>query len=435
MMPMMPGEMDLSPNATPPATPPGRGWLTSWRASGDTLVSRGLRYGLLALYIGTVFVVVVGLSSVNQRHLAPTWWANLIGLLTVAVTILPVHGWLHRAIDRLIYDWHDDPYTVITKLHQRLDPTQPEALREIVPAVAATIAATLKLPYVAITTDLADGAHTTTHGSAPPRAERFTILLAYRGVTIGELQVSARRPGETLSANDLRLLPDLARQVGITLYAARLSDALQASREELITAREEERRRIRRDLHDSLGPTLASLRLQLGAVRRAVREQPGEAEVLLDGLRDDVRAATAEIRRLVYDLRPPLLDDHGLEGALRGLSAVAAPATFTLELPEALPPLSAAVEVALYRIATEAVYNVAKHAYASSCVVGLEAGARAVTLTIRDDGRGLSPECGGGIGLTSMRERANELGGSLIVAGMPDGGTCVTAIVPRRHTP
>jgi signal transduction histidine kinase len=409
-MAMTPARLDPGPTAVPPSAPHAGGEDTASSPWGDLLLSGGLRYGLLALYAGTVYVVVVALGGVSRSRLTPPWWLTLIALLIIAATSLPVHTWLRVRIDRLVYDWHANPYAVLSEVRQHLDHERDQAARTIVPMIAATIAATLKLPYVAIETDLGDGAHATTYGVPPPRAELLTIPLDYRGAAIGVLHAAARRPGEALSANDRRLLHDLARQVGITLHAARLSDALQASREQLVTAREEERRRIRRDLHDSLGPTLASLGLQLGAVRRALRARPGEAEALLDGLRDDLRAATAEIRRLVYDLRPPLLDEHGLAGALRSLGAVAAPATFTLEVPAALPPLSAAVEVALYRIATEAVHNVAQHAAAASCVVRLEAG--------------LPAERGGG-GLTSMRERAAELGGTLAVA----------AIIPRRHTP
>lgn len=345
-----------------------------------------------------------------------------------------MHGWLRRGIDRLVYDWHDDPYAVIAEFNQHLDPVQPQAFQEIVPTIAATIAVTLKLPYVAITTNANDGMQTTTYGIPPARAELLTIPLTYHGVAIGALHAAPRRPGESFSASDLRLLRDLARQVGIALHAAQLSESLQGSREQLIAGREEERRRIRRDLHDSLGPTLASLRMQLGAVRRVLREEPEMAEALIDGLRDDVRAATAEIRRLVYDLRPPLLDEYGLDGALRSLSMVAAPTTLTLELPATLPPLPAALEVALYRIATEAVHNVARHAQAAHCTIRLEVATDAMMLSIHDDGVGLPPDRGAGIGLTSMRERATELGGTLTVAATP-GGTCVRATIPWRRMP
>lgn len=412
----------------------GRGREAAPRQRGDAMISLGLRYSLLALYAGTIYIFVVTLSRSAQNQLLTPRWASVVALIVIAATALPVHGWLRVNIDRLIYDWHENPYAVLSEVRQHLDTERELAARAIVPVIAATIAATLRLPYVAIETDLGDGASTTTHGARPPLAELLTIPLIYQGAQVGALLASARRPGEPLSMNDQRLLRDLAGQVGITLHAARLSEALQASRVRLVTAREEERRRIRRDLHDSLGPTLASLRMQLGAVRRALREEPEEAERMIDDLRDDVRAATAEIRRLVYDLRPPLLDEHGLDGALRSLAAVVAPATLALELPATLPPLSAAVEVALYRIATEAVHNVAKHARAASCTVRIEEESGGLILTIRDDGIGLPTERAGGIGLLSMRERATELGGNLTVAPEPGGGTCVRAIIPWRQT-
>lgn len=433
---------DHRPTTAPAPATRARGWRGTPTPSADALLSVGLRYGLLALYAVTVYVVVVALGGSGRERLAPPWWLTLppwwltlIALLIIIATFLPVHTWLRVRIDRLVYDWHANPYAVLSEVRQHLDHERDHSPRAIVPTIAATIAATLRLPYVAIETDLGDGPRTTTHGTPPPRAELLTIPLDYRGAAIGALRAAARRPGESLSADDRRLLRDLARQVGITLHAARLSDELQASREQLIAAREEERRRIRRDLHDSLGPTLASLRLQLGAARRALRDEPAEAEALIDGLRDDVRAASAEIRRLVYDLRPPLLDEHGLDGALRGLGSVAAPTTLILDLPGALPPLSAAIEVALYRIASEAIHNVAKHARATTCTVRLVPGDGALTLTVRDDGVGLPDERGDGIGLSSMRERAAEIGGTLTIAVPPGGGTCVTATLPWRHTP
>jgi len=403
--------------------------------SSDVLLSRGLRSALLAAYTGTVYVAVLALGGINYAHLTVSWGLNLIALLIIAATFLPVHSWLQVRINQLVYDWHDDPYAVIRELHQHIDLEQDQTSQAIVPTIAATIAATLRLPYAAIETDLGDGSFTTACGTLLPHTELLTVPLAYRGTPIGALHAAARRPHEPLSASDLRLLHDLARQVGITLHAARLSDALQSSREQLVTAREEERRRIRRDLHDSLGPTLASLRLQLGAVRRAIREEPDGAERLIDELRDDVRAATAEIRRLVYDLRPPLLDEHGLAGALQSLGGVAEQTTLTLEMPTTLPSLSAAVEVALYRIASEAVHNVAKHARATRCTLRLELSEGVVVLTVRDDGVGLPTDHPIGVGMASMHERATELGGTISIATGPDSGTCVSATIPLRSTP
>ncbi len=399
----------------------------------NAVFSRGLRYTLLLCYGGTVAILVVAVGGlIGNEHPRP-WWLFALALLVVVVTLPAIHTWLRLHIDRFVYDWHDNPYAVLSEVSQHLEREQERSPGAIVGTMAATIAATLRLPYVTITTTLNGAAHMTAHGTPPPGAAIVELPLAYQGMAIGVLRAAARRPDGVLSTDDLRLLHDLARQVGIALHATRLSDELQASREALIAAREEERRRIRRDLHDSLGPTLAALRMQLGAVRRTLREEPTTAEAQIDELRDDVRAATAEIRRLVYDLRPPLLDEHGLDGALRSLSAVVAPATLTLELPAPLPTFSAALEVALYRIAAEAVHNVARHAGAATCLVRLTTEPDAVLLTIRDDGVGLPDEHGGGIGLTSMRERAAELGGTLSIAAAPDGGTCVGAHIPWRR--
>jgi signal transduction histidine kinase len=242
-----------------------------------------------------------------------------------------------------------------------------------------------------------------------------------------------------------RLLEDLAHQIGASAHAAlmtdealRLSADLQRSRERLVEAREEERRRLRRDLHDGLGPQLSSQALTIDAVRALMRGDPDAAEELLLDLKAQAQDAVTDIRRLVYGLRPPALDDLGLLGALRESAAQygAKGLSVSVETPQSLPPLSAAVEVATYRIAQEAMTNVARHAGAKTCTVALaidEAGV--LSLEVRDDGRGIpEPQAHSavraGVGLTSMRERATELGGSLVVEPLPEGGTRVRARLP-----
>jgi len=248
--------------------------------------------------------------------------------------------------------------------------------------------------------------------------------------------VTSRLPKAPLSSSEYSLLNSLARQVGITLHAARMSEALQAAREQLVTTREEERRRIRRDLHDGLGPTLASLRMQLSAVRRLVRDNPDAAEQLLDELRDDVSGATADIRRLVYELRPPMLDDLGLVAAIRNFKLGDSPVQLEVIAPEPMPRLPAAVEVAVYRIAGEAIHNVVKHAGATTCVVKIQIETGRLTLSVTDDGHYLRAGDTAGIGLHSMQERAAELGGAFsiqpVLAGSPAkaGGTCIVIHLP-----
>jgi two-component system, NarL family, sensor kinase len=234
----------------------------------------------------------------------------------------------------------------------------------------------------------------------------------------------------------------LTRQAGVAIHAVRLTNELQRSRERLVATREEERRRIRRDLHDGLGPALSSAMLKLGAARRLL-PSGSPADGLIVEVRNDMRATVADVRRLVYDLRPPALDQLGLVLAIRDYAEQCGNPNetggegglrVTVEAPEQLPPLPAAVEVAAYHIAREAMTNAARHARARSCQVRL-ALARALgrpelELKITDDGAGLSKDHVAGVGLTSMRERAEELGGTCAVESTPGGGTRVLARLP-----
>lgn len=209
---------------------------------------------------------------------------------------------------------------------------------------------------------------------------------------------------------------------------------LQRSRQRLVTAREEERRRLRRDLHDSLGPQLASLLMTAEAVHALVPNDPSRAQQMLEGLAEQAQAAVADVRRLVYALRPLALDALGLIGALRsqvthydhsGLRV-------SIEGPEKLPTLPAAVEVAAYHIILEALNNTARHAEARNCTIrlALEGSTDMLRLEVEDDGRGIEEDRRVGVGLTSMRERAEELGGSCVVEAIPSGGTRVRAYLP-----
>jgi signal transduction histidine kinase len=245
--------------------------------------------------------------------------------------------------------------------------------------------------------------------------------------------LSPRAPGEGFSDADRTLLEDLARQAEVAVHAVRLTADLQSSRERLVATREEERRRLRRDLHDGLGAQLAGLNVQAGALRRLIPTDPDAAEEVVVELREELRSAIADIRRLVYDLRPPALDDLGLVEALRRLaerhSSEGEQLRVSVEAPEELPSLPAAVEVAVYRITQEALTNVAHHARARSCVVRLAVNDD-LALEIVDNGVGIPAQRGAGVGLSSMQERASELGGSCVVHSVPKGGTQVLVRLP-----
>jgi signal transduction histidine kinase len=262
---------------------------------------------------------------------------------------------------------------------------------------------------------------------------RFPLL--YRSDQVGELVLGLRAGEDGFSAADRRLLGDLSRQAGVAVSAVRLTADLQRSRERLVTAREEERRRLRRDLHDGLGAQLAGLTVQTGVLRGLISRDPEAADALAAELRGELRTAIADIRRLVHGLRPPALDELGLVGALQrlaeGIGAEGGGLRISVEVPAGLPPLPAAVEVAAYRVVQEALTNVVRHAHAHSATVRLTADPDALTVDVDDDGTGLPADLVAGVGLSSMRERASEMGGSCDVEGAPAGGTRVHAVLPR----
>jgi signal transduction histidine kinase len=212
-------------------------------------------------------------------------------------------------------------------------------------------------------------------------------------------------------------------------------DVLLASRRRLVVAREEERRRIRRDLHDGIGPMLAAMTLKVDLARDVLRSDPDAADRALDGLKRDTQTAVAEIRRLTRELRPPALDELGVVEAIRQRAAEFAGGVgterVTIEVAQtgALPPLDAAVEAAAYRITVEALTNVARHAHARHCAVRVS-GNGVLVVEVADDGVGFAAGRGAGVGMTSMRERCAELGGSLAVERTPDGWTVVRATLP-----
>jgi len=214
---------------------------------------------------------------------------------------------------------------------------------------------------------------------------------------------------------------------------ARAQELLERSRERLVSAREEERKRLRRDLHDGVGPQLAALTLKLETARNLLSGDP-RASSLLAELTEHARNTVSDVRRSVHALRPPSLDELGLIGALSEGAAQYShnELCLTVKAPEHMPPLPAAVEVAAYRIAQEAMTNVVRHAGASNCSVRiwLDEEASVLRLEIEDDGRGIGDNHKGGVGMHSMRERAEELGGRCTIESRAGSGTRVSAQLP-----
>jgi signal transduction histidine kinase len=260
------------------------------------------------------------------------------------------------------------------------------------------------------------------------------VTLELHGRGVGTLLAAPRAGSAELSGTDLRVLGTLLGPLASAAYALRLSGDLEASRRGLLAAREEERRRLRRDLHDGLGPQLAGVVMGLDVVCSALaRGEVDRAAVLTGTVSGQARDAVEDVRRLAAGLRPPVLDDLGLLGAIRASGPAAAPGgpRVLVGADGDLTDLPAAVEVAAFRIAQEGLTNAVRHANAERVEVVLSAAADALTVVVRDDGDGLPASAVPGVGLASMRDRAAELGGWCTVTPSATG-TTVTAHLPRR---
>jgi signal transduction histidine kinase len=384
------------------------------------------------VYVSLVAILVAGYAALvavlaGALRLSGTV-AAAIAAAAAALVLAPLRNVAQRTVNRLMYGDRDDPAGVLARLGTRMQAVMLPG--EVLPVVVETVAQSLRLPYVAI--DLADGTGefrlAAEHGV--PVGTVHSEALRHHGDTVGRLRVSERGRDDPLEPADLELIGSLAREVGPAVQAVRLHEDLLRSRAEVVALREDERRRLRRDLHDGLGPTLAAIRLKAGL---AAREVPPDstARGLLGEIDTEVTTSLADVRRLVEALRPPALDELGLLGAVRSRAAALAGA-MEIDVAGSDPsgPLPAAIETAAYRMVVEAMTNAVRHSGGMRCTVSILIGDDAVELSVRDDGNGLKPDGTPGVGLRSMRERAAEVGGTLSIQSPPKGGTVITARLP-----
>ncbi|MET1058911.1 MAG: histidine kinase [Nocardioides sp.] len=391
----------------------------------DIVDVRGLVVSTVVFTVAVVTYVALFVSVASLLEVAggrqPSVGALAVVGALVATTFAPLEVMLRGVVDELLFGRRPDPLGAANVVAGRIGEDPLLALRAIREA--------LVLPYAALRDaggDLTVSGTATTH----------TRTIALPGLTTS--LVVGLRPGDLrLSRDDEHVLALTAPLLAHALRAQTLAAEVQESRGQTVAALEEERRRLRRDLHDGLGPRLSGIAFTSDAVRNLLRSDPAAAEELLHQLRAETVTAIGEIRQLVYAMRPPALDELGLVPALRqqaaGLrSRTGAPLAVTLTAPADLPPLSAAVEVAAYRIVVEALTNVARHSPSEAAAVRIEAPSGWLSLVVTDgcvaaDGAGSAWQ--GGIGLTSMRERAAEVGGSVSAGPTPAGGR-VEALLP-----
>ena len=395
----------------------------------NPIINRTLVYGALSFLTIAFYILTVGGFALYFQNHETNLVTSFIATGVVAILFEPLRQRLQRAVNRFMYGERDDPATVLMRLSQRLDSAL--APDSVLQTIVETLAQTLRLPYAAIS--LSDEEPSFASTPRIPPSDVVHLPLTYQTTRVGELILAPRAAGESFSPSDLKLINIIAQQAGVAAYTVRLNNDLKKSRERLVTAQEEERRRLRRDLHDGVGPTLASFSQRLETAAELIHTHPHKSEKIIHALQKQVTETVAEIRRLVYALRPPVLDEFGLVSAIREHTAqYGGPRGIrvTLDVTEPMPPLPAAVEVAAYRIALEAFTNIVKHARASACRVLIRIENASLLLEISDNGKGLPAETHTGIGFHSMRERASELGGEFAIEKKPSGGTTVRARLP-----
>jgi signal transduction histidine kinase len=397
----------------------------------DIIINRTLVFTLLTALVIILYIGVVSALGALFQTTGNTI-TTLVSTAVIALLFNPLRARLQVGANRMMFGDRNEPFEVVRRLGRRLETNVDPAT--ILPAIVETVTQTLKIPFAQITLLRGSESYSAaSQGKAVGNNIRYP--LAYQKETIGYLDVSPRTPGEDLSEADQSLLRQIARQAGPAVQAVRLTQDLQKSRINLVTAREEERRRLRRDLHDGLGPVLASQGLKMAAASQLLRSDPKQAQQLLDDLASQNESTVAEVRRLVNDLRPATLDSLGLLAAVSDYALEFGDLKIKVEaVNNSLPDLPAAIEVAAYRIATEAITNVSRHAKANFCKVKMyienEKVAPYLCLVISDDGIGMPLERSPGLGLTSMRERAEEIGGTFATEALPKKGTKISARLP-----
>jgi signal transduction histidine kinase len=394
------------------------------------VISRTLLLVVMLTVVVAAFAVVDGSIHWATGEQPPIGALGLLAAL-IAAAYHPVLVRARATLDELLFGGRADPVDTLTRLGSELSAgSSPQEWLD-------TLRAALAVPALELRRDdevLARSGPAPSPPSAPG---------GEREVAVTPLRVGADPVGElvvTLPADQLHLAPTtravltlVAGPLAQALHAVRLTEQLQASRGRVVAALEEERRRVRRDLHDGLGPTLTGIAYSADAVTNLVGSDPDRAAAVLSGLREDAADAIAEVRRIVYGLRPRALDELGLVNAVRQRlerlhAADGRPFVVDVTAPGALPALSAAVEVAAYRVAVEAVTNVARHAGVAAACVRFRLPETGLEIEVTDAGRP-GATWRAGVGLDSMRERVEQLGGNLVAGPTPEGGR-VHASVP-----
>ncbi|HEX3957920.1 MAG TPA: sensor histidine kinase [Trebonia sp.] len=387
------------------------------------LLARRLTLGGLllgGLIITGAVALIAGLAAGRKLGAVGGIGAGLL----VVLALVPLGRIARRGAVRLLYGERDSPAALHARLSSRVRAAH--AAEDALLTALADLRAGLRLSYAGV--HLADAGVLAGDGElADPT---YTVELAAYGAPQGSLVVGARTAGEALTSADKALLADLAPHVAAMAHSALLLAELRRSRTRIVLAREEERRRLRRDLHDGLGAALSGIGYGLDAAAAA---PAGRSADQLAALRGRLTDTQAELRQIIDDLVPSRLDSADLAAAIRAdvRSRQGGRTQINVDIPgPELGGLPAAVELAAFRIVQEALTNALRHADARHVQVRLHRRPGGLCAAVEDDGCGISDSRPAGVGLTSMAERAAEIGGNLTVTARPGSGILVEAVLP-----
>lgn len=384
-------------------------------------VRSGLLYGALtAIAVGAYFAVVALITTITPRGTVPSLFAAAV----VALVVVPLHRWLQRWVGRLVYGDRGDPVRALARVGRGMSGAVEDATGML--SMLTGVADALRSPYVCVSA--VDGtllAEVGQHGDH----RLHLVELAFGGDVVGRLAVAPRSTRDRFGAADRRLLDVLSGPVAAAVHAALMAQQLAASRGRVLAVREAERSRLRADLHDGLGPSLSGIALGLEAAQASVLERPERVAEMLPVLRHEVDALVTEVRGIIDDLGPSRVDlVAALRGQVESLTATGHDVVFSHDGPcDGLPD---DVAVAAQRIAAEALSNAVRHSGAARIGVTLAGASDALTVEVADDGCGTLAPRAGGLGLASMRRRAESVGGVLDLAATPGTGTRVRAVLP-----
>jgi signal transduction histidine kinase len=408
----------------------------------DVVINKTVVFGVLAAVItGLYVVIVVGIGALVGR--AGGIVLPGVAAAVVALAFQPIRRWAQHLANRLVYGKRATPYEVLSEFSDRVggayavEDTLPRMARIVGEGTGAARAAV----WLGLGGDL-ERAASWPPGESTAGPERITgddvsgipgdrvLPVRHQGILLGALAVEKPR-GEALTAGEEKLLEDLAAQAGLVLRNVRLVEELRASRQRIVAAQDEERRRLERDIHDGAQQQLVALSIKLRLAETLVRKDPGKAEALLGQVKGETTEALESLRDLARGIYPPLLADKGLVAALEAQARKSAVAVRVHG--DVVGRFSPDVEAGVYFCVLEALQNVAKYAGASSATVGLSGSDGTLTFIVQDDGRGFDPATTrSGSGLQNMHDRIEALGGRLEIRSEPGEGTTVVGTLPVR---